>query len=119
MSPDVKVLRPIGLLNANCAKKLHEVICDAIQKKHVNILIDCEGIEFMDSMGLSCLVMSLKKVRACGGSLGLTNTNNQIRLLLEVAALEDSFKMNAESLVVIKTTNWKNEPIFYLENPYA
>ncbi len=116
MSSEVKVLRPVGILNATCANKLREMIGDFIQAKQVNILIDCAGIEFMDSMGLSCLIMSLKKVRIAGGSLALTNTNSQIRLLLEVAALEDSFKMNAESLVVIKTTNWKNEPIFYLEN---
>jgi anti-sigma B factor antagonist len=116
VSSEVKVLRPVGILNATCANKLRGIIGDSIQAKQVNILIDCAGIEFMDSMGLSCLIMSLKKVRTAGGSLALTNTNSQIRLLLEVAALEDSFKMNAESLVVIKTTSWKNEPIFYLEN---
>ncbi len=116
MSSDVKVLQPVGILNATCANKLHEIISNSIQAKQTSILIDCAGIEFMDSMGLSCLIMSLKKVRTAGGSLALTNTNSQIRLLLEVAALEDSFKMKAESLVVIKTTNWKNESIFYLEN---
>jgi|APDOM4702015191_1054821.scaffolds.fasta_scaffold470051_1 anti-anti-sigma factor len=116
MSSDVKVLQPNGVLNTNCANQLRQEISDLVAAQQVNILIDCQGIEFMDSMGLSCLIMALKQVRAAGGSLALSNINTQIRLLLELTAMEDSFKVRDDSLVVIKTTNWKDEPVFYLGN---
>lgn len=116
MISDVKVLRPTGILNKACATNLSTEISNLVQEKHVNIVIDCQEIEFMDSIGLSCLIVALKQVRAASGSLALTNTNSQIRLLLELTAMEESFKISADSLVLIKTTNWKDEPVFYLGN---
>jgi anti-anti-sigma factor len=116
MSSEVKVLQPIGVLNTTCANQLRQEISDLLQAQHINILIDCQAVEFMDSTGLSCLIMALKQVRSVGGSLALSNINSQIRLLLELTAMEDTFKVSDNSLVVIKTTNWKDEPVFYLGN---
>jgi anti-sigma B factor antagonist len=116
MSSAVKVLQPIGILNTTCADQLRQEISNLLEEQQVNILIDCQQVEFMDSAGLSCLIMALKKVRAAGGSLALRNINTQLRLLLELTAMEDTFKVSSDSLMIIKTITWKDESVFYLEN---
>jgi anti-sigma B factor antagonist len=116
MNSVVKVLQPIGILNTMCADQLRQEISDLLEEKQINILIDCQKVEFMDSAGLSCLIMSLKKVQTAGGSLALRNINTQLRLLLELTAMEDTFKVDSDSLMITETVMWKDESVFYLKN---
>ncbi len=89
MSSYVKVIRPAGILDSTCGNQLRREISDLVEAKQINILIDCKDVEFMDSSGLSCLIMSLKKARAVGGYLGLSNVNAQLKLLLELTAMDN------------------------------
>jgi anti-sigma B factor antagonist len=93
MSSDIKVVQPLGILDSVCGNQLRRDVADSLESKQVNILVDCQGIDFMDSSGLSCLIMTLKNVRSAGGNLALSNINGQIRLLLELTAMEGVIKV--------------------------
>lgn len=99
MSSAIKVVQPTGILDSVCGNQLRREVGDLLESKQINILIDCQDVEFMDSSGLSCLIMTLKNVRTAGGNLALSNLNGQLRLLLELTAMEDIFKIfdSAES----------------------
>jgi anti-sigma B factor antagonist len=93
MSSDIKVVKPLGVLDSICGNQLRRDVGDLLESKQVNILVDCQGIEFMDSSGLSSLIMILKNVRAAGGDLALSKINGQVRLLLELTAMDNVFKV--------------------------
>ena len=95
MISDITVVQPLGVLDSICGNQLRRDVGDLLESKQVNILVDCQGIEFMDSSGLSCLIMTLKNVRAAGGELALSNINGQVRLLLELTAMEGIIKVYA------------------------
>lgn len=98
MSSDIQVLQPIGTLDSVCGNQLRRDAGDLLESKKINILVDCQKIDFMDSSGLSCLIMTLKNVRATEGNFALSNINSQVKLLLELTAMDNIFKVydNAE-----------------------
>lgn len=89
MSSYVKVIRLNGVLDSACGNQLRREISDLVEAEQINILIDCKEVDFIDSSGLSCLIMSLKKAREVGGNLGLSNVNGQVKLLLELTAMNN------------------------------
>jgi anti-sigma B factor antagonist len=103
MSSYVKVIRPTGIIDSTCGNQLRREISDLVEAKQINILIDCKEVEFMDSSGLSCLIMSLKKAREAGGYLGLSNVNGQLKLLLELTAMDNVLQVFAGPAAFIQS----------------
>ncbi len=64
---------PVLILSGECdvytAPKLKSKLIDVIDEGNRNIVIDCRGIEFMDSSGLGVLVGSLKRIQGLGGGM--------------------------------------------------
>jgi anti-anti-sigma factor len=57
-----------------------------------DLVIDCSGLTFLDSFGVSALVMLHKDREAGGGSLVLTGLTGSPRRILEIMALLDMFE---------------------------
>lgn len=95
MNSTIKVIQPSEILdgaNGNC---LRRAISDAVESGIKTVLIDCQDVEFMDSAGLSALVMSLRTVQDAGSRLLLCSINTQIRMLLELTSMDDVFEVVA------------------------
>jgi anti-anti-sigma factor len=56
-------------------------------------LVDLADVTFMDSSGLSAMIMALKEVRAAGGDVCLCSPQPQVKILLDLLAMEQVFKM--------------------------
>lgn len=93
MNSEVTMVQPGTWFDSAQGNQTRREISDLLAEKKVNILIDCTDVEFMDSSGLSCLVMVLRNVRAAGGHLALCNINDQIQVLLELTTMTDVFKI--------------------------
>jgi anti-sigma B factor antagonist len=56
-----------------------------------NVVVDMEGVSFMDSAGLSVLLVERHRLHRGGGSLTLRNIGDAIRRILQITGVEELF----------------------------
>lgn len=88
---DLCILNPVGLLDAQSGSDLRQSIGTILEELPRDILIDCQGLDFMDSSGFGALVSVLKRVREQGRQLFLCGLNSQVRIVLELTGTEKVF----------------------------
>lgn len=89
----IKVIQPSGILDSTNGNRLRRDVNDAIESGAVTVLINCQDVVFMDSSGLSALVMVLKTMREAGRKLSLCSINDQLRMLFELTSMENVFEV--------------------------
>ena len=87
----VTVLAPSGRLDLAGAPTLKEAIGDAVKSGPPRLVIDMEGVSFVDSTGLGSVIAALKLVRSSKGDLRLAAPNQQVRVVLELTTLDRVF----------------------------
>jgi anti-sigma B factor antagonist len=88
----VTVLAPSGRLDVVGAPALKEAIGDAVKDNgQPRLVIDMEGVSFVDSTGLGSVIAALKQVRSSKGDLRLAAPNQQVRVVLELTTLDRVF----------------------------
>ncbi len=68
---------------------------EAIKAGQPRLIIDMEGVSFVDSSGLGSVVAALKQVRSTKGDLRLAAPNQQVRVVLELTTLDRVFPFYA------------------------
>ncbi len=87
----VTVVAPSGRLDVAGAPALKAVIGDAVKTGAPRLVIDMEGVSFVDSTGLGSVIAALKLVRSSKGDLRLAAPNQQVRVVLELTTLDRVF----------------------------
>ncbi len=89
----VKVAKFAGSLDR---LRFHEILA-GIQDLNIQLgdvaLVDLSDVTFMDSSGLSAVIIALKEVRSAGGDLCLCSPQPQVKILLDLLAMEQVFKV--------------------------
>lgn len=85
---DAVVVCPRGRLDMVAAPKLRALVEDAVANGSIRVVIDCSGIEFLDSSGLGAVVAGLKRTRQAGGDLRIANVSGQALMVLELTTLD-------------------------------
>lgn len=80
----------LDLAGANAIKQEFVYL---LEKKYNLWIIDMANVEFIDSSGLSALVIGLKKARDHGYSLAICNLNPTVRLVFEITQLDRVFQI--------------------------
>lgn len=91
INPEIKVFQPSNILDSASTASLSQDIENALQAGVKQMLIDLQGVTFIDSSGLGGLVSSFKSVRSSGGTLSLCSINEQPRMLLEITGIDQVF----------------------------
>ena len=86
------VLTVEGRLDTTTASDLKVAIKRLAQTGHRQVIVDLDGVPFIDSSGLAALVSGLKTMRDAGGSLTLARLNNQARTVFKVTLLDRVFE---------------------------
>ena len=84
-----------GEVDAYTAPRLRERIIELVNDGQYNIVVDLEGVEFMDSTGLGVLVGGLKRVREHDGMLSLVCTRPAVLRVLAITGLDGVFPLHA------------------------
>jgi len=93
---DVAVLALHGDLDLNTAPDLRLALMEAIDERSAKqVVVDLEGVDFIDSAGLGVLVGGLERARAAGRELGLVATGRNVLKVLELTGLIRVFKIHA------------------------
>lgn len=65
-----------------------------VDKGNYQLVVDLDGVDFMDSTGLAVLVGGLKRVKEHKGSLALSCTNDSILRVLSLTGLNKVFPVH-------------------------
>lgn len=87
----VTVVAPTGRLDVAGAPALKEAITEAANSGTPRVVIDLEGVSFVDSTGLGSVIAALKQIRSKEGELRLAAPNQQVRVVLELTTLDRVF----------------------------
>jgi anti-sigma B factor antagonist len=87
----VTVVAPTGRLDVAGAPALKEALSEAVKNGPPRIVIDMQGVSFVDSTGLGSVISALKQIRGSQGELRLAGPNQQARVVLELTTLDRVF----------------------------
>lgn len=80
-----------GEIDVYTAPRFKESMISLIENGCHDLIIDLQGVNFMDSTGLGALVGGLKRVKPLGGSLVLVCSQSKILKILELTGLNKEF----------------------------
>ena len=85
------MIAPTGRLDVAGAPALKDAVAEAVKAGQPRLVIDLEGVSFVDSTGLGSVIAALKQVRSSKGDLRLAAPNQQVKLVLELTTLDRVF----------------------------
>lgn len=97
------VIQPESRLDVNSSENLRREIVDTIARGPETILLDCQSITFMDSSGLSTLVMALKLSREADIRFSLCSVGEQSEMLLRLTGMDQVFEIFEDRTAFEKT----------------
>jgi anti-anti-sigma factor len=81
------ICRPVGALDFNTATQLRHLVGE-ILSPNLDLIFDLSLVNFIDAVGASALVGSIRRVRAIGGRSGVSAVNPRIRWILDVIGID-------------------------------
>jgi anti-sigma B factor antagonist len=87
----VTVVAPTGRLDVAGAPTLKDAMTELARNGPPKVVIDMEGVSFVDSTGLGSVIAALKQFRRRQGELRLAAPNQQVRVVLELTTLDKVF----------------------------
>ena len=94
VSPKVMIVSFSGALNARSAEEAKQVFRDLIEQGVTQVIVDLQGVPFIDSSGLASLVSGLKTLGGEASNLKLAAPQSQARLLFELTMFDRVFEIH-------------------------
>ena len=83
-----------GEIDVYTAPKLREQLIDLVSSGQYHLVVDMEGVEFLDSTGLGVLVGGLKRVRTQEGTLHLVCSQERVLKVFRITGLTKVFSIH-------------------------
>lgn len=99
---NIHIITFSGRVDSYSLAKAREQIDEALKSRPANIVINMQSVIFMDSSGLSLLVVALKKARERQGDLRLCCLQQPVRMVLELTRLDKVFEIFATEAEAIQ-----------------
>jgi anti-sigma B factor antagonist len=80
-----------GELDIYTAPELKERLASLIEGGTHQLILDLEGLEFLDSTGLGALLGALKKIRSHDGYIDIVCTQRRILRIFKITSLDKVF----------------------------
>jgi anti-sigma B factor antagonist len=82
------VVSVYGEIDVATSPDMRESLIELINGGHHQLVLDLEGVDFLDSTGLGTIIGALKRARTHGGDLRLVCTETRITRLFEITGLD-------------------------------
>jgi anti-sigma B factor antagonist len=93
VTPGRTVVEVAGEIDIYTAPRLRETLAGLVDNGNHRLIIDLQGVEFLDSTGLGVLVGGLKRVRAHDGSIDLVCTQGRVLRIFRITGLAKVFSI--------------------------
>jgi anti-sigma B factor antagonist len=80
-----------GEVDMFTAPKLRERLVETVDQGHYQVIVNLQGVSFMDSTGLGTLVGGLKRVKEHDGTLALVCSSRPVLRVLSITGLNNVF----------------------------
>ncbi len=84
-----------GEIDVYTAPKLREKLIELVSEGSYEVVVNLEGVDFLDSTGLGVLVGALKRVKAHEGTLALVCTQDNLLKIFKITGLTKVFDMHS------------------------
>nr|WP_273377904.1 STAS domain-containing protein [Actinopolymorpha pittospori] len=91
---DHMVVEVGGEIDVYTAPRLREKMVELVNAGHYHLIVDMEGVDFLDSTGLGVLVGGLKRVRSHDGSLQIVCTQERLLKIFRITGLTKVFPIH-------------------------
>lgn len=93
----VQVLQCGGSLDADSVAGFKKIAYDLVSGGSTRFVIDCSGLNFIDSMGLGVLISLLRRVRQQQGDVKVAALNEDVKTIFEITRLHRLFDVCSDS----------------------
>ena len=83
------VLHVSGEVDMATGPQLRQEIQDQIGAGHCQLVVDLDGVDFIDSTGLGVLIGGLKRTRSHGGDLRVCGLSGHVSQVFDLTGLAD------------------------------
>ncbi len=83
-----------GEVDIATAPKLREKLVELASQGAQKVVVDLEGVDFLDSTGLGVLIGGMKRLRGLDGDLTLVCTQPRILKVFEITGLNRAFTIH-------------------------
>lgn len=99
---EAHVVDLVGEIDVYTSPTVKEAITELIDDGHYHLIINLEGVRYIDSTGLGVLIGALKRVREHAGSVNLICTNPQVKKIFDITGLVKIFGIYENEQSAIK-----------------
>ena len=83
------MLTLFGELDVLSAPELAQMLNDALEQPHARVMLDLNGLRFVDSAGVSVLIRAKQRAQASGRTLVLRRPTEQLERVFALVGLAD------------------------------
>ena len=87
------VVSPEGEIDLSCSAHLRSKLQEVVSAGPKRIVIDLNGVSYMDSSGIATLVEALQMARRDEASLVICNLTERVKSIIELARLDQIFEI--------------------------
>lgn len=87
----------LGDIDIATAPELRDMLVLRIDAGARHVVLDIDGVNFLDSSGLGVLVGALQYIRARGGNLDLVCTDAKLLKIFALTSLDDAFGIHGST----------------------
>ncbi|MBI4211625.1 MAG: STAS domain-containing protein [Deltaproteobacteria bacterium] len=88
---NVAVVRCGGSLDAESVGIFKKAMTELVNGGSTQLVVDCEKLSFIDSMGLGALISLLRRVRNQNGDLKVAGLSDDVKTIFEITRLHRLF----------------------------
>lgn len=93
-APQVFVVKPGRNVVASSVEELRRQLQDLIEQGHLQLVIDLEGVDMIDSKGLALFMLCHKSLAARGGTLKVITQNKDFKHLFHLMRMDEHFTVS-------------------------
>jgi anti-sigma B factor antagonist len=86
-SSGVAVVAPRGDLDMATVQDVRRALAGLLDGGQSRLLIDLDGVGYIDSSGIGALIAAMKQARAAGGDVRLCALQDEVRAIFEITRL--------------------------------
>ena len=90
---DATVVVLTGEVDLHHTPEVHKALVAACQREPKRLVVNLEGVSYLDSSGIGTLVEVFRRVNGFGGKLALCGLSDRVHSVFEITKLDKFFKI--------------------------